>query len=269
MPKQTKATRILVLKPIKPNYGAALRYQRELKTIFKAMVKNVNASVLSEYKLTTNVESLQGFINLQVDKWQSFIDHKADTMAISFVSNVDKNVQLSLTESLKSAPKFITDPLVVKMSNRSLNALNASNGAVIENVNLIKSVPSEYKSKIEFLVNQAAVQGRDISYLTKELMQLNDLPGKKAKGIARDQINKVTETISINRQKDLGITENQWHHSSRPKQPRKTHIEADGVIYNIYKGCPIKNEKGVIEYIFPAQKRFCYCYSSPVLRIEY
>ena len=252
--------KILVLPPIKPNAGVGYRYYLELLALTKAMNADMRRQVLDLFSTTDDVDAVNGVIKMRAGEWQSYIDRKADVIAAQFVSSVDRATITALAHSFRKAPRPVAESLVVKLNDQGRKALNANKAAIIENVSLIKSIPAEYHEKITFYVTEAMGQGRNKTWLTEKIMELGHSTKKRAQLIAKDQLNKVTEVINVSRQQELGITQNKWHHSSRPKQPRQSHIKADGKIYPLNKGCLIDGE-----YIYPGQKINCYCYSSPVI----
>jgi hypothetical protein len=61
---------------------------------------------------------------------------------------------------------------------------------------------------------------------------------------------------------DLGFTKAKWKHSTASKEPRQSHLKANNKVYNIEEGCYIDGE-----YIQPAEKINCNCYSVPIIEI--
>lgn len=252
--------KVITLPPIKANASVGYRYYQELLGLVQAMNSDMRRTILDAFTTTENVDAIVGIMNVRAMEWQNFVDKKADIIAAQFVNNVDRATITSLAHSIRKAPKPTAESLIVKLNSHGRQALNANKAATIENVALIKSIPAKYHNQVTFLVTEAAGQGRGRKWLEDELVALGHSTKSRAKLIAKDQLNKVTEVINVSRQRGLGITHNQWHHSSRPKQPRQAHIKADGKIYQLDKGCLIDGE-----YIYPGQKINCYCYSSPVI----
>ena len=99
-------------------------------------------------------------------------------------------------------------------------------------------------------------------------MKIKGITSRRAKNIAIDQSGKANSTLNVAKQVDLGITQNKWNHSMGGAHKRASHVAADGRRYDLDKGCPIPNEKGVIEYIYPHQKINCKCYGSIILPFD-
>ncbi|ELZ1101181.1 TPA: phage head morphogenesis protein, partial [Escherichia coli] len=83
---------------------------------------------------------------------------------------------------------------------------------------------------------------------------------RRAETIARDQNNKATAVIQSERQKKLGITKGIWRHSHAGKQPRPSHVKADGKEFDLDKGLYLDGE-----WVLPGEAINCRCTWSPVI----
>ena len=75
--------------------------------------------------------------------------------------------------------------------------MNANRLAVIENVSLIKSIPAKYHDQITFLVTEAVGQSRGRKWLEDEIIRLGHSTKDRAKLIAKDQLNKVINSVNM------------------------------------------------------------------------
>ena len=62
------------------------------------------------------------------------------------------------------------------------------------------------------------------------------------------------------RRKELGIKRAIWRHSSAAKEPRQSHVKANGKMFDVDKGMLIDGE-----YILPGMKINCGCTSRAVI----
>ena len=120
-----------------------------------------------------------------------------------------------------------------KLTAEANDVLQATTG---ENISLIKSIGSDYLAEVEGLVMRSVTAGRDIGGLQKDLIDRFGVTKRRAALISRDQNNKATATIQRVRQRSLGITQAIWLHSYGGKEPRPSHVAADGKVYDIDKG---------------------------------
>ena len=101
---------------------------------------------------------------------------------------------------------------------------------------------------------QSVSRGRDLGTLTKELQQRYGVTRRRAAFIALDQNNKATSAMQSARQRALGIRRGRWRHSHAGKEPRISHVKADGKEFDLDKGMFIDGE-----WIMPGQKIRCRC----------
>jgi SPP1 gp7 family putative phage head morphogenesis protein len=142
-------------------------------------------------------------------------------------------------------------------------AVSAAYQAVVaEQVNLIKSIPTEYLKAVESKVWQSVMKGGDMHALAKDLRKSYGISRDRAALIARDQNNKAKAVIEKARRQELGITHAIWQHSAGGKVPRATHVAMSGKPYRISEGM---YDSAVSEYVLPGQLINCRCTSRAVI----
>lgn len=83
---------------------------------------------------------------------------------------------------------------------------------IANNVNLIKSIPKIYFSRLQEMVTMSVTGGRHYEGgLIKAIIDMTNVTRKQAKLIARDQSNKAVTTFNRLRYENLGSTEYIWH----------------------------------------------------------
>ena len=110
---------------------------------------------------------------------------------------------------------------------------------VIENVNLIKSIPEKYFTELTTVIMQSITRGRDLKYLKDEIKKRYGVVERRAALIARDQNNKATSIITHTEYEELGITEAIWKHNPGNSEPRHEHVKL------FYKDNNHVNENGL------------------------
>jgi uncharacterized protein with gpF-like domain len=256
------------VRAVRPNAGVRFRYQRQML----ALIEEMNASILywleAQYKdsppaLAADAKpvpskQMQKRFKELAKKWQARFDAAAPKIADAYLKGSFKATDSAMRAALKDAGVSVK----FKMDAAMRDAFNAS---LDENVGLIKSIPSQYLDQVQGIVARAYVSGRDLESMVKELRKLYPKAQNRAVLIARDQSNKANSVVENARRLELGIEQAVWLHSGGGKHPRKNHVKASGTVYEIRKGCPIKDEKGRLEYIQPGQKINCRCVSRSVL----
>lgn len=254
--------RIKTAKPTLPNAGLEAEYRRKLDALIKAMTNDIEKHVESVYgkredeivEDASPSKQLINLINRRMVRWQKRFDNDAETIARWFVSRSDSTTRAKLGKELAKASGMTVKFRTTKAVEDVLDSL------IAENVSLIKSIPEQYHTGVNSAVMESVRAGRDLGTLTDTLHERYGVTKRRAAMIARDQNNKSTESIGIVRNKSLGITEATWFHRHGSKQPRASHIAANGKTFNLSEGLLIDGEM-----MFPGQDYNCNCSYKPII----
>lgn len=198
------------------------------------------------------------------EKYQALFDTKAMGTATWLARRVQKNVDGQWNDSVESMgfPEF-----KAKFTNGVWNVME---GVIAENVDLIRSIPQQHFGMIRTAVTNSLRSGSDLEALTKRLERIKGITARRAQFIARDQLNKATQSIIREREKENGITKGRWVHSLARAHPRKSHLAAGrkGLLFDLNKGAYIKDDStGKYRYQFPGQEPNCGCTHRAVIVI--
>lgn len=250
-----------VMPEIKTSEAIHAWYYKELMQILKDIRKELDDALINEYqgkaKKALANDGISDWIahiaDYMLDKWNRRLNSISEEVAKDFIDKTVGNYDTRFAAMLRR--KGFT----VRMQNseRTLDALRAAMG---ENVGLIKSIGTEYLSKVQMHVWQSVTGGYDLATLTDNLAHDFHIARNRAKTIARDQANKAHAVIEQARRKELGIKEAIWIHSHAGKQPRESHVKAHGKKFDIEKGMYIDGE-----WILPGEKINCRCGSKAIL----
>jgi SPP1 gp7 family putative phage head morphogenesis protein len=246
------------LRPVRHNAGLEAAYRKRLT----ALVDEMNSSLLywlgAAYKANAPVAldespaaAMRAAMRKMSRRWQRNFDKGADKLANWFAQKNKDYADVALKGILKDAGFTV--------EFRMTAPLNDAYQAVIgEQVGLIRSIASQHLTQVEGMVMRSVQQGRDLGTLSNQLQKQFGVTKRRAALIARDQNNKATATITKTRQLELGITQAKWRHSSAGKEPRPSHVHADGELYDIAKGMYLD---GV--WTWPGVEINCRCTSAP------
>ena len=98
---------------------------------------------------------------------------------------------------------------------------------VRRNVALIEGLGDDVRTRIERLVTQAVIDGTRSSELEKALREDFGIVSRRAKLIARDQIQKANSDLTMLRQEQCGITHYRWSGAMDARE-RPTHKANEG-----------------------------------------
>ena len=253
--------KVKTIRPVRPNAGVEAWYRKQLDKQIREMQKSVVHWLTANYKASGAAVAMDAspavFMRDAMKKlakrWTKSFDNIAQKLSDRFAGDAMKNSDVSLHNALDTAGFTVEFTMTAPMNN----ALQAT---ITENVGLIRSIPEKYFSEVEGLVMRSVARGRDLSYLTDELQRRYGITRRRAALIARDQNNKATSVMQAARQKSLGITQGIWRHSHAGKEPRPSHVKADGKKFDIDKGMYLDGK-----WVMPGEEINCRCTWSPVI----
>lgn len=251
----------VTLKPVRPNLGVEIDYQRQLVRLVDAMNESVVYWMCAAYRANppamaadaSPAEELRKVMRKLARRWIKAFDDAAAKIAEQFVTQTRDVAERNMMKILKDAGFAVPFRQTAAMRD-------AFDSSVVENVALIKSIPSQQFTKIEQAVMRSVQAGRDLKSLREDLLELGAKSKNRAAFIARDQANKSNAVMTKARRLSLGLTQAKWVHSRGGVHPRKSHVEADGTLYDTEKGCLIDGE-----YIMPGELPNCRCTSRAVI----
>ncbi len=249
------------LKPARPNLGVAAAYQARLDALIHQMHKSILYWVTAAYRANTPeiaqdaspAVEMQKLMTKLARRWTKAFDQGAKELAAHFADKAMGGTDANLKAILKRAGFSVP-------FKRTAAVNDAYQAVIFENVGLIKSIASEHLADVQGFVMRSVQAGRDLGPLRDEIVHRYGLTKKRAALIARDQNNKATAVMDRARMDALGITKAKWHHSGGGKEPRESHLKADGTIFDVKKGCLIDGE-----YIQPGELINCRCIKSAII----
>lgn len=251
------------LDPIRPNAGIEASYRKKLQALITEMSQSViywtRAAWNKSPPLASMAQDKAAFDDLRrimirlAKHWQRRFDDLGPELAKVFVNGATAHTDAAFTASLKNAG------FAVKFSPTQAS-MEGYQAVLAENVRLIRSIPAEHLKAVEGDVWRAVSGGYDLKKLTDTLQERYGVTHKRAAFIARDQSNKAKAVIENVRRQELGITQAFWQHSGAGKEPRPSHVEANGKPFNLDKGMLLDNE-----WVLPGEAINCRCTSRAII----
>jgi SPP1 gp7 family putative phage head morphogenesis protein len=259
-----KAGKEIVLSPVRANAGIRAAYRRRLMTLVDEMITSYRHWLEAAYRANppalaqdaTPAKELERELKRLARRWQKQFDDAAPKLAAYFAKSAAARSSSSLRSILRNGGWSVKFTMTAAMRD----VLAAT---VAENVSLIRSIPSEFRTQVEGLVMRSVTAGRDLSVLSKSLENKFALPRNRAILISRDQNNKATAVFTRARYLEMGVKEAIWLHSAGGKTPRPTHVKKSGKRYDVAKGWL---DPAVGRYIFPGELINCRCVARPVVK---
>lgn len=186
--------------------------------------------------------------------WFARLESIAPEMASNFLnrsmSHTDKAFQAAMREA-----GFTVRFRHTQATQRAFDA------SLSGNVGLIRSIGQQYLHRVEETVWRSVNSGYDVAQLSKELRKDFGVSERRAAFIARDQTNKAKAVIEKARRQELGITEAIWMHSHAGKEPRPSHVAANGKRFDVAKGMYLDGK-----WVQPGEEINCRCSSRAVIK---
>ena len=243
------------------NRGIEAKYRKRLQSLVDEMATSVQFWVQAAYKdnpprmamdAAPSTDMMKMLRSL-AKRWTKRFDEYAPIIAEAYLKSMFKASDSAMMAALKHAGWTVK----FKMTPVMRDAFDAK---LAENVGLIRSIPAQYLQQVEGSVMRGYSAGRDLKAIVDDLKRLYPEASNRAVLIARDQSNKANAVVVQARRQELGITEAIWQHSHAGKNPRPSHVAADGKRYTIAKGRLIDGN-----YIQPGEEINCRCTSRSVL----
>jgi len=96
-----------------------------------------------------------------------------------------------------------------------------------QNATLIKSLPDQELERVSGIIERGLQEGKRFTEVSKELQKSFGISRRRATLIARDQTKKLNSSLTMLRQKELGVEEYIWQ-TSGDERVRPTHRANDG-----------------------------------------
>jgi len=280
--KKWLGTRDVNMKGTRLNYNASLqtRYKRALNKLTREMLSDVTRRVRNLFKIKVSrdffkaqkeAEAMDESITSKAtklmkdlqDKFYQLFNKNADPLAKAMIQQTEKSSAVSLKTSLKK----LSGGLSLNTSVVPSGMEDVSKALVQENVNLIKSIPEEYLKKIEGAIMRSITSGNGLADLGPELKKYSGQTDRRVSLLALDQTRKAYNSINKQRMQAVGVKQFEWVHSGGSREPRKSHMEISGNIYD-FDDLPLKGQEGFVNGQFPGQAINCRCTMIPVIEFE-
>lgn len=177
---------------------------------------------------------------------------QAENIANGFVSRGDAQNHAEVSTNLKNQTGI---DLSAYLRN-SPNIAERVNTLTAGNVQLIKSIRSQYLDKVQNAVMQAMVKGTLNKDLAVQIKDLGKTTEKRAMFIVRDQSSKLNAALTQARHEDVGIKKYMWS-TSLDERVRDSHADKEGQIFE-YTNPPADTGH-------PGHDFNCRCVAIPVL----
>lgn len=133
---------------------------------------------------------------------------------------------------------------------------------IIENVDLIKSIPRQYLEQIGEAVNKGFTVGMRWESIVARIREIGDIAETRARVIARDQTSKLNAAFNEVRQTQVGIEEYSWS-GVMDQRERPSHRAMEGSVQRWDAPPEVDGER-----VHPGEPILCRCSAIPRISLS-
>lgn len=257
-PQQPKQLRGLALhNPV----GIEERYSRELRKLAREMTKATQEAVKELFRTPDAKEffAQDASIALQARQMLNLLTSRFDRLYTSYASRLARRMLGEVDEqskaNLRRSFKKMTGEVTLKVEDMPQGMRDMFEASISENVDLIKSIPTQYLDRIKGAVNRSITGTGGIGPLQEEIKKYGNMSERRSRNIALDQTRKAYQTVNIERSKAAGVKKGIWIHTGGTKEPRPSHKAFSGKEFVLSEGAPL-GDKG--ENVVPGECVNCF-----------
>lgn len=256
-------------KPLTAPASVEARYRVTLERLIRRMTAETERGVAGLWKVHVGDRAMDAslvsqariLLNALQAKFFKAFDVLAPQVTAAFLRGVNAHSKSNLHASLSE----LSGGLSLKTSVIDGRIKEIVKAATVENIGLIKSIPTQYFQKLQGDVMRAITQGAGTQQILDSVRNTGQVTERRAALIARDQTSKSTTALNAARMDALNIEEFEWLHSAGGREPRPLHLNVlNGRIFKV-KDPPVIDER-TGEKGLPGQAINCRCRMIPVLR---
>lgn len=214
------------LKPLRHNIGIEKKYSKRLRAFSKMINNSCSYWLISKINKANHNEitNISKALETEFKRLLNFWNKKAEIFSERVTNSLMRDIiKHTDTHFKQQGFTFTSIPRNVKQS---------INSSILQNIALIKSIPSEIIEKYQnTLYNN--INNFDLQALEKQIKSISKVTNNRAKLIARDQTGKALENYSQSRSQALGFEYYVWNTSrdERVSKGKGGHKQLDQRIY--------------------------------------
>lgn len=223
--RHEKRKRFLTARGVEASRAIEASYLAAMKRIIRQLRNQVNSQLLPslgqfEVEYIKDSPSLivyfSGIVN-QLDRQVGDIEETAESIASKMATATEAFNRRNFVKSINQAVGInLSDIIKAEGVQVQIEA------SIVENIDLIKTIPKQYHERIKKAISQGIDQGDNFFSIRKQILEIGESTDKRARLIARDQVAKLNAAVTETRQKKMGITNYFWR-TSRDERVRPTH----------------------------------------------
>lgn len=238
----------------------------------KQRLKEISSAVLAAWRRDNAAfrADIEGYVDRNIASWTS----KATTAARKLAVWVARTIAADVTASQRSAyvaaglsPDIFKERWTVPVLRQhiSQSAAQALPDLIKWSTELITRMALRDVERLQNLISEGLQKGQSVSEIRHFLSVTDGFSADRARNVAIDQTNKITQGIARANDSELGVTQGIWIHVPGQYTSRETHKAMHGKRFDLNRGL-FDSEAG--RYTFPSLEPFCRCTYRPVIPMD-
>ena len=229
----------------------------------KKRLEKISAMVLAAWNKDPERfrDDVELFIQMELSGWMETATRRARKIAEWVARATAADVTASQRQAYVAAGlplDFLKEKWKIPVVRQRISQTAAEKlPEVVEwSTNLITKMAAAEVSALQDAIVENLVSGKSVGNIQDLLEVTSKFDADRAKRVAIDQTNKITNVILRANDEELGITEGVWIHVPGAYTSRETHKQMDGKRFNLKEGMWDPDVKRNIQ---PAELPFCRC----------
>ncbi len=238
----------------------------------KALLREVSRAVLGAWVRDKEAFSadIDGYVARNIGRWGIEVSTAATKLSIWVARAIAADVTASQRSAYVAAglsPDFLRDRWTVPVVRQRIGKTAAQRlpDLIKWSTELITRMTMRDVQRLQDVITQGFINGQSVAQIRQVLSSTSGFNADRAKNVAIDQTNKITQGILRANDEDLGITQGIWIHVPGQYTSRETHIAFNGKIFDLDKGM---YDRDVGSHVVPGELPYCRCIYRPVLPFE-
>jgi SPP1 gp7 family putative phage head morphogenesis protein len=227
-------------KPLTPSAPIRIWYQNQMWSVVKPMLEDYRTTIKAAledpevarfYAMDDTSTILQRTLNALNKKWSDIFRGFAAQLSPKFVAKVDAQSKSSTWYSLSAAGVEQPRQAYTESVANTLQSSVDFNHTLITKIQ--EDVHEELYNSIMLSLTSPNPEEQGMSGIQNALNKVGITSKKRVDLIARDQNSKVYTSLATERMRQNGVEYFEWMHSSAGKVPRQTHVDKDGMVFQV------------------------------------
>ena len=272
--QQLNAPRTRKPRGVRPDLSNGIQYNADLQRIVRAVNRDINGilmpvvrNIAPEYQRDAEAVTLDSWVDVLAAALRQVRARYETPRFTAFVESIARKF---VTTANNSNRRRTERDLGINIYSDSQRLQDYLTMATRNNVTLIQSIPAQYLTQVESIVMANIRAGLRPAVIARQLQDQFGVTERRAKMIARDQVNKINSNLASMRIKDVGYKYFKWE-TSNDERVRDRHEDVSKRVTAYGKGVYRFDNPPIVDQNLPqlpGEPIQCRCVMIPISEEE-